>query len=467
MLSSELMRAVPMSRVAVVTPATHRRAALVAIADAGVLEPVGTLPAPEGEPVEALRRLERAAPSSDRPVPRLLSQAPDVALLERGRRRDLLAGEIELRRREGQLRTHGSFDVLVGWMPHELLPEVQSRVERAGGSVVELPRPPWADPPTLYRPSRVARPFRPLVTTYGVAPYADIDPTPFAAVSFVVMFGMMFGDVGHGLALVALGLLVRRGRPRFLAAFRSIWPLPVIAGLAAAVFGLLYGEAFGPSGLVPRLWLDPVDRPVPLLLVALAVGAVLLATGHVYGIVNRLRESGATNALLSPSGTAGLGVLVGALLAGFGVYVGARPAVWAGAALAGAGAVLLATGFLLGTGGGASGVAEAAVELLDALIRVGSNLLSFTRLAAFGLMHAALGAVVFDAASALWGGPAGIVAAVVVFVAGNAVAFSLELLVTGVQALRLEFYELFSRIFVSAGHLFAPWSIPVVAKEES
>ena len=102
------------------------------------------------------------------------------------------------------------------------------------------------------------------------------------------------------------------------------------------------------------------------------------------------------------------------------------------------------------------------------MIRIGSNLLSFTRLAAFGLMHAALGAVVLDATSALWGGPIGVTVAAIVFVTGNAIAFSLELLVTGVQALRLEFYELFSRIFVSAGHTFSPWSVPVVsAKEES
>ena len=62
----------------------------------------------------------------------------------------------------------------------------------------------------------------------------------------------------------------------------------------------------------------------------------------------------------------------------------------------------------------------------------------------------------FEAAQALWGGVAGVIAAVVVFVAGNAVAFALEALVTGVQALRLEYYELFSRIFAGEGHAFAP-----------
>jgi V/A-type H+-transporting ATPase subunit I len=82
-------------------------------------------------------------------------------------------------------------------------------------------------------------------------------------------------------------------------------------------------------------------------------------------------------------------------------------------------------------------------------------------------MHAALGLVVFDATSSLWGGAAGSAAAVLVFVVGNTLAFALEALVTGVQALRLEYYELYSRIFSGEGHAFAPWSMPVRSPEEA
>jgi V/A-type H+/Na+-transporting ATPase subunit I len=465
MLSSELAIPVRMSRVAVVSPTARLRAALATLAQAGTVELVGPLPTAAGEEVEALRRVEQA-PSPGRAGARLSVEALDLAQLEKRAERDLLAGEVELRRRARLAREHGSFAALVGWTPTEALPELQEQLEQVGAGAVELPRPAWVDPPTLYRPTRVRAPFRPLVTTYGVTPYADVDPTPFAAISFVLMFGMMFGDVGHGLVLAALGLALRKGRPGFLAPFRQVWPLPVAAGLAAAVCGLLYGEAFGPTGLAPRLWLDPVDRPAPLLVVALAVGATLLAVSHAYGIVNRWREGGVGPALLSQTGVAGLGVLVGGVLGALGWYSGVSFALWTGAALAAGGAALLAVGFLIKAGGGAAGITEAAIELLDAVIRIGSNLLSFTRIAAFGLMHAALGAVVFSAARAVWGGVAGSTAAALLFLAGNVVAFSLELLVTGVQALRLEFYELFSRIFVGEGHLFSPWSIPVIVPKE-
>ncbi len=303
------------------------------------------------------------------------------------------------------------------------------------------------------------RAFRPLVTTYGVARYADVDVTPFAALSFMVMFGMMFGDVGHGLVLAGLGLMLRRAGSR-LAAFRPLWPFLVGSGLAAMLFGLLYGEAFGPTGLVPTLWLNPVDDIQTLLVTAVGVGVALLAVSHAYGIANRWREQGAQAALFSQTGVAGLGVLLGIVVGGLGVYANEPVAVFAGAGVALLGAVLMAVGFAAAVTGGV-GLVEAGIELVDALVRVISNLLSFTRLAAFGLMHAALGLVVLDAARGVWGTPVGAVLGAVVFLAGNVVAFSLELLVTGVQALRLEFYELFSRVFAGEGHPFAPWILPV------
>lgn len=466
MRSSDLVLPVRMSRVAIVAPRARLREALVRLAAAGSVELVGTLPAAEGEEAEALRRLDHARPDAREEEPRVLRDPAGVAELERGGARGLLAGEVELQRRAALAQVYGSFAALVGWTPTPGLRQLEEQLADVGAAAVELPRPSWVDPPTLFAATRVKQPLRPLVTTYGVEPYADVDPTLFAGVAFVLMFSIMFGDVGHGLLLALLGLLLRRVKRGRLRPFQQVWPLPVAAGLGGAVFGLLYGEAFGPTGLVPRLWLDPVDDPVPLLVFALAVGATLLASSHAYGIVNRFREAGLGAALLAPSGAAGLAVLLGAAAAAAGWFAHVSSLVWLGGALSSAGAVLLAVGFLAAAGGGAAGITEAAVELVDALVRIGSNALSFTRLAAFGVMHAALGLIVFAGARDVWGGVAGSLAAVLIFVSGNVVAFSLELLVTGVQALRLEFYELFSRIFSGEGHPFSPWSLPIVSRTE-
>ncbi|MDD1477387.1 V-type ATPase 116kDa subunit family protein [Arthrobacter sp. H16F315] len=159
---------------------------------------------------------------------------------------------------------------------------------------------------------------RTLVDTYGTVPYADLDPSRLAGIAYVLMFGMMFGDVGHGAVLLAVGLLLRSGRIKKLAKLQRTWLFVTGAGLAAMVFGALYGEAFGPTGLIPVLWLEPLANPVPLLVAGLGVGAFLLAGAYAIGTINRVREGGWGYALYSRSGIAGslLFVAVGLLVWG-------------------------------------------------------------------------------------------------------------------------------------------------------
>jgi V/A-type H+-transporting ATPase subunit I len=453
-----------MSRVAVVVPQARVREALVALADAGAVELVGALPPPQGEEMEALRRVDRRMLRAGPVRPCLAPEPPDVAELERRGERELLAGEVELTRHALAAVRHGSFAGYVGWVPESELEGLAERLAPTGAAVVELPKPAWAEPPTLLRSVRPARPFRPLVETYGAARYEDLDPTPFAAASYVLMFGMMFGDAGQGLVLAGLGLALRRARGRF-AALQSAWPLVVACGVSGTFFGLLYGQFFGPTGVVPTLWLDPLDEPLVLLGAALVVGALLLAISYAIGSVNRWRERGPVAALVAPSGLAGSAVFLGGaiLLAGI-----ARSLEWfavAGAALIAAGVVLLGIGFFVAAGRGAAAAAQATVEVVDAVVRIAANALSFARLAAFGLMHGALTAVVWDGTVALWSGAFALLA-VALFLVGNAATFALEALVAAVQALRLEYYELFSRIFAGEGRPFSPWSIPLATREE-
>jgi V/A-type H+/Na+-transporting ATPase subunit I len=464
-----------MSRVALVAPAARLRAMLLVLADSGVVQLVGPVPAPQGEAVEALRRLDRAGgqPSEETAAsgtraPRLSAVSRPVGELEHDGRRDLLAGEVELERRAEAAVRRAGFAALVGWAPTQELPALAERLAEVGAAAVELPQPLLVEPPTLLRPAPAVRAFQPLVETYGATRYADIDPTPFAAVSFVVMFGIMFGDVGQGLALAALGLLLRRSRSPRLAGVRPLWPFAVAGGATAAAFGVLYGECFGPTGIVPAVWLEPLDDPVRLLAAGVGVGALLLAISYAIGILNRWREAGARAALLAPSGVAGLAVFAGGAVAGLGVYAGVTAALAAGAVVAVGGIALLFAGFVAEAGLSGSGIAQALIEVFDAVVRVGANVISFTRLAAFGLMHAALGLIVLDGVRSLWdAGVAGMVGAVLLFVVGTAAAFALEVLVAAVQAMRLEYYELFSRVFAGEGEPFSPWRIPVVDRTQS
>ncbi len=459
---------VAMQRVALVAPRGSLRDLLVDVADAGSVEVDRATGERDEEHDESraealLRRMEA------RPGPAVLSPgAPDLERWEHEGRADLVAGEAELDQVAAAAVTRGSVSAVLGWMPEGEVGTLATRVSARGGAVVPLRHPPGVQPPTLLAQQGASREFAPLVETYATVPYVDVNPSVLAGLAYVVMFGMMFADVGHGALLVLAALAARSGRWHRLERLRPVWVFLAGAGAASMVFGALYGEFFGPTGVIPVLWLEPLEAPVQLLGAAVGVGAVLLAGAYALGTVNRFREGGWRAAVYAPSGLAGsavflgLGAVVGGVLLGVGWLVGA------GIAVAVLGLAVAAAGLYRAAGGGGAGAAEATVEVFDLVIRLGSNLVSFARLAAFGLTHAALGLVIWQATTALVerGGWA-LVGAVVVFVVGNAVAFALEGLVAAVQALRLEYYELFSRVFDGVGRPFRPWRLPLDHQEVS
>ena len=299
----------------------------------------------------------------------------------------------------------------------------------------------------------------------------DLNPSALAGLAYVVMFGMMFGDVGHGVLLVAGGLLLATGRPAALARLRHLATFVIGAGLASVGFGLAYGEAFGPTGLVPTLWLRPLDHPTTLLAVAVAAGAGLLAVSYVLGTMNRWREGGATHALVAVSGLAGAGLYLGLAVVGLGWYEHSVLAQSLAQCSRSAGLGLGFLGLLAEAGRAARRRCGAGGR--GALRRGGADrdqhrLFRARLRAAFGLTHAALCMIIWRATTVLWHrGIAFTALAVVVFIVGNAVTFALEGLVAGVQAMRLEYYELFSRIFTAESRRFRPWHLPVVSSKEA
>jgi V/A-type H+-transporting ATPase subunit I len=457
----EAVTPVPMTRVAVVAPAAALRDALVRVAGAGTVEIDRVVPAADLPRPEAAQDLQRLG-GGERVAPALAAHAPDRAELVRQGRADLLAGEVELAEQAAQAVMRGPVAALAGWTPTAGLPALAGQLAEVGAAAVPLARPRGVDPPTATSPGTARRTFAPLVDAYTTVPYRDVDPTVLAGLAYAVMFGVMFGDAGHGALLLAGALLIRYGRIRRLARLRPHWLFVVAAAVAAIGFGLAYGEFFGPTGVVPVLWLEPMDDPVRLLFAGVGLGAVLLAGAYALGTVNRVREGGWVRALYAPSGLAGSMLFVAAGLAAGAWYAGNGWLGLAAAGLAAAGLGLSYAGRWAASGGGVAGGMQAAIELFDLVIRLGANVVSFARLAAFGLTHAVLGWIVWDATTGLWGPGAGAVAAVLVFVVGTAVAFALEALVAGIQALRLEYYELFSRVFQLEGRPFLPWHVRVV-----
>jgi V/A-type H+-transporting ATPase subunit I len=448
-----------MQRVAIIAPRAALRETLVRVADAGCVEVERIEEADAGPATRRLRHLTAARGGSVA----LAAAPPDLESLEREHRTDLLAGEAEVEERMASAVRHGEVAALAGWCPAAEVPGLAQRLAGSGGALVPLRTPRGVDPPTLL-PGKgtVHRALTPLVTTYGTVPYADLDPTWPAGITYVVMFGLMFGDVGHGSLLLLSALLLRARRPRRLSGLHRLWPFVAAAGVTSMLAGAAYGEFFGPTGLLPVLWLDPLEQPTRLLAASVALGGVLLGLAFAAGAVNRWREGGPAKALYATTGFAGFALFAGLGTAGGGIYLHQPVLTFAGSILAAAGMGLAGTGLFAATAGGFGGATQTGVQLLDTVVRILANTISFARLAAFGLTHAALGQIIWRGTAGLAGhGPLALIGAALVFVLGNVLAFALEALVAGVQALRLEFYELFSRVFETLGRPFLPWQVPV------
>jgi V/A-type H+-transporting ATPase subunit I len=381
-----------------------------------------------------------------------------------------------------QAQTHfaasGRYVVISGWIPEDRAEGMTRAIVAVteGRAVVDVERPqdmPNALAsalriPILYRNPLLLRPFQMLVQLYGVPSYGEIQPTTFFAVSFLLMFGLMFGDVGQGLVLFSAGYCLFRYLPRFL----DYGILLMECGVASMVFGALYGSFFGIEGLLPVLWMEPIRDMRRFMGVAIGFGVLLVSMGLVINIVNSWRSGDRASALLGPRGVFGAfsyWILVALLARAF------MPA-----------NVMLPVPFLLtmvavpvlllvlkrpivkliDRGGSARAphpasprwliALEGSVELVDTLFSFFANTISFVRVAAFAAVHAGVFIAMFALADTLahfrFGQPLGIVT----LVAGNIVMILLEGLTVSVQVLRLEYYEFFGKFFRGGGEPYRP-----------
>jgi V/A-type H+-transporting ATPase subunit I len=372
----------------------------------------------------------------------------------------------------------GRFVVISGWVPAESAPALRDAVLAATDrrAVVEIQRPddlPEARSgalkiPILYRNPLLLRPFQGLLELYGTPKYRELEPTAFLAASFLLMFGLMFGDVGHGAVLFSAGYYVFRYVPRFL----DYGILLMEAGTASAAFGFLYGSLFGVQGVLPVLWLEPI-RDLPRFMgIALAFGAFLITVGLALNIVNSWRLGERRSAIWGTRG------LFGAFLYWTCVCLAVRALLPRGP---------IVPGWLLAVlGGGAVALLllrrplvrrldpvrvrpaespaaprwltalEGSVEIVDALFSYFANTISFVRIAAFAAVHAGVFVAMFSVAESLGQFRLGGVLSIAALVGGNVVLILLEGLTVSVQVLRLEYYEFFSKFFRGGGEAYRP-----------
>ena len=318
-------------------------------------------------------------------------------------------------------------------------------LERSGArALLHFPPPaPKARAPLLLANPLWARPFEIFSRALGMPSRNEADPSVLLAIAVPLMFGYMFGDVGQGLVIAAVGMAVRKRFP--------IARLFIAGGLAAVVFGLLFGSVFSVHHVLPALWVDPLDDPLAILLVPLAGGAVLLTVGLVLNALEAWWRGEFMTWLTTDAGYVAtyLGLLAGLL----------DPA---GFVVAGAGSLV----FCLGHAWHArriTGALTAVAELVERLLQILINTLSFARVGAFALAHAGLSSAIL----ALMQASDNIAAKSVVLVVGNAIVLVLETMVVSIQTTRLVLFEFFTRFLAAEGRIFRPLPAPPSISQES
>ena len=386
--------------------------------------------------------------------------------------------ELNLRIEEaliGSLRTE-DLRIIQGWVPSDRvdwlmgrLDEIQRGVRGVIAYRFENPRPD-EKVPTLLKNPRVFKVFEPLVALYGWPGYGEIDPTVISGILWTIMFGVMFPDFGQGIVIIGLGLFfayVFKGR--FLGMnSKKIGMLMIGLGLSASFFGLLVGEFFltEVQPLFPGLrtgWLEDPSGVIWLIKVAIFFGMAQILLAMSLSTLRELRSGKLLDAVLSHHGAAGVIAFMGFILTAFhflGITV--IPGVLEFPEL-GIGTLtswpffLMITGFammILRPFLAREPLSLSLGNLLEVVIAFLANTFSYARIAGFAIVHAALAMVVHRMmhANLLMGIGMGLI-----FL--NLFALSIELLVCMIQALRLLYYEFYSKFYEGSGMPYTPWRI--------
>ncbi len=414
------------------------------------------IPALEQELKEAQEKIDRYLKDNEEMISRCLSKLEEIVLYMGIRSKAL---------------QHGNSFIIVGWVPSENAGEIKKRLTKIRS--VELD---FSDakkeldkrPPVKLKNVFFAKPFEFYTEMYGVPKYNEVDPTTFVAITYIIIFGIMFADLGQGFILSIVGWLMWKIRKM------KIGKILLPCGISSMVFGTLFGSVFGFEHLLDPMYRSMGYKEKPfevmasqntnlIIFAAIGIGVMLLIVAMFFNVYSSLKQKNYGRALFSTSGVAGI-LFYGSLVFGLvsemflGIHVMTAPYIIG----------LVVVPFILiffsepltelvngekdwqpESWGGY--IVEKLFESIEILLSYVTNTMSFLRVGAFVLVHAGMMMVVFVLAETVGG--AGYWVIVVI---GNALVMVLEALLVAIQVLRLEYYELFSRFYSGEGRPFEP-----------
>lgn len=382
--------------------------------------------------------------------------------------------------------------IIEGWVIKKSIPSITKKFKTTFGNIVSLisynpneleeVKNKKLKVPVIMENFWIFKPFEDLIFNYGAPLYGSVDPTVFFAVTFLLLFGFMFGDIGQGFVIFLIGLIIRWSKDESLKKHKNLAMIFQYAGISAMIFGYLYGSIFCYEHLhifssinkfifgLDRAYLINTDLKsgeisvaINLSLISIGIGLIMNLLGILINILNNFFHKKFDDALFSRNGIAGFIFLLSLFLifilaAVFKINI---PFYFLYIILISILLIVIKdplSNILFNKrpifhDGLAFWILHSIVELLEIILITVSNNLSFIRVAAFAVTHALLSFIFLEIASKL--GLFGFV--IVIF--GNVIIIGLEGLIVSIQTIRLEYYEFFSKFFLQKGKKFIPFKI--------
>lgn len=432
----------------------------------------------KGYPKEALSQLNLEIDELTKRIEELEEQSRNYIKTHMHRIQELYTFVVQLDSvfdvRKLALRSQEAFYITC-WIPDS---QLQSFIEKLD----ELPKTTYvieedsaikkAKPPTRLKNNKFFAPFENIVKMYGVPSYHEFDPTIFVAITYMLLFGAMFGDVGQGIVISLVGLTLFK---KFKLALGQIM---IYIGVMSSLFGFVYGSVFGNEELLRKILpytpISPMDSTLELLGVTIGIGVVLIIIVMAINIKNAYSKKDIGKMLFDRNGIAGLVFYLAGLGAIGSTVMGIKVnilyiiifivipliVIFLSHPL---GNLIVGNGHIFPEDKGGFFI-ETIFEIIETLIAFLSNTISFMRVGAFALNHVGF-FLAFHMMSEIAEESSGTVAGIIIMIIGNIVILVLEGLVVGIQALRLEYYELFSRFFEGEGSEFKPFRIKKIEND--
>lgn len=349
-----------------------------------------------------------------------------------------------------------------GWVREDQLKEVEIELNEKVGSNIELLDVDEDEVvPTYTKNNKFVSNFETITNMFSVPNPNELDPNPMMSFWYWLIFGIMMGDVGYGLVMVVFfSLFNKLKKPK--GDFKKLINVFKYSGISSIIFGVLLGSFFGASfdllNMIGKLFgndqltsviFDPINDPLPMLVLSIAIGVVHIISGLILKIINEIRRKEVITALSD-----GLSWII--ILVGIALFVLVKPTL-IGIITVLIGALMLIITKALSGSGFVGKILAGSGSIMEVSNYLG-DILSYSRILALSLSTAVIAFTFNLLADMVSGSIIGFLLAIIIYIIGHVFNFAMGLLSAYVHDGRLQYLEFYGKFYEGGGTLFEPFT---------